>query len=75
MRSTSLGYGKKLDLGKKNFITPPPNRYTLSSDFRKDPKIGVTIAPGRGDVKANDMFYRALKQSPEPASYSPKHEF
>ena len=30
------------------------------------------MGEGRNVVKANDMFYRALKQCPEPATYSPK---
>jgi hypothetical protein len=30
------------------------------------------MAPGRNVVKANDQFYRPLKQSPEPATYNPK---
>ena len=30
------------------------------------------MAAGRNDIKANDMFYRGLKQCPEPATYSPK---
>ena len=72
LRATSFGYGNKLDLGKRNFVTPPPDRYSLNSDFTKDGKHGVTIAPGRNDVKANDMFYRPLKQAPEPATYNPK---
>ena len=64
MRATSFGYGQKLDLGKKNFVTPSPDRYELSSEFKKNPKVGFTMAPGRSDVKANDLFYRPLKQSP-----------
>lgn len=72
MRATSFGYGNKLDLGKKNFVTPSPDRYNFDSDFKQNSKSGFTIAPGRNDVKANDMFYRPLKQSPEPASYNPK---
>lgn len=27
MRATSFGYGQKMDLGKKNFVTPSPDRY------------------------------------------------
>ncbi len=64
MRSTSFGYGNKLDLGKRNFVTPPPDRYIITNDFMEKGKYGITIAPGRSDVKANDMFYRPLKQSP-----------
>jgi len=61
-----------MDLGKRNFVTPPPGRYNIDSEFKESGKNGFTLAPGRNDVKANDMFYRPLKQSPEPASYNPK---
>jgi hypothetical protein len=53
-----------LDLSKSNFVTPAPDRYVASSDFKKDSKLGFTMAQGRNDVKANDMFYRNLKQAP-----------
>ena len=59
-------------MSKRNFVTPPPDRYNLNSDFKEDGKFGFTMAPGRNDVKANDMFFRPLKQSPEPATYNPK---
>ena len=72
LRATSFGYGNKLDLGKRNFVTPPPDRYSLKSEFNNDGKHGKTLAQGRNDVKANDMFFRPLKQAPEPATYSPK---
>lgn len=61
-----------MDLAKKNFVTPSPNRYNLDSNFKENGKSGFTMAPGRNDVKANDMFYKALKQAPEPATYNPR---
>lgn len=30
-RSTSLGYGKKMDISKKTVITPPPGTYNAQS--------------------------------------------
>ena len=62
-------------MSKTNFVTPPPNKYSLGSDFRENGKAGVTLAQGRQDVKANDMFFRPLKQCPEPASYNPQTSY
>jgi len=72
-RATSFGYGNKLDLSKRNFITPPPDRYNIDSDFKTGSKSGFTMAQGRNDIKTNDMFYRPLKQAPDSGSYSPRH--
>ena len=72
-RATSLGYGQKVDLAKTNLITPSPNRYNAKTQFLNDSKNGISMAQGRNDIKANDMFYRGLKQCPEPASYSPQN--
>lgn len=30
------------------------------------------MGEGRNIIKANDMFYRSLKQCPDPGTYSPK---
>lgn len=72
MRATSFGYGNKVDLAKKNFVSPPPDKYNLDTSFKQNGNDGITMAHGRNVVKANDMFYRPLKQSPEPATYTPK---
>ena len=69
-RSTSFGYGNKIDLAKKNFVTPPPDRYYVDGNIKS--KFGITMGHGRNEVKSNDMFFRPLKQSPEPATYNPK---
>jgi hypothetical protein len=45
-RSTSFGYGNKIDLAKKNFVTPPPDRYNIQGDIKN--KFGITMAHGRG---------------------------
>ena len=72
-RSTSFGYGDKIDIGKRNFVTPPPDRYQLESEFKSNNKVGITMAQGRSDVKTNDLFFQPLKNSPNPQSYSPKN--
>lgn len=73
MRSTTFGYGDKVDLGKRNFICPSPDRYKLNnSDFQSNSKNGISMGHGRSEVKANDVFHQHLKHSPEPCSYNPK---
>jgi hypothetical protein len=39
-RTTGLGYGRRFEsmLNKAALNSPPPDRYTLNSDFKKQPK-------------------------------------
>lgn len=32
-RSAGIGYGSKMDLGKRNFVVPSPNSYKINSSF------------------------------------------
>jgi len=50
-RATSFGYGDKIDISKKNVVTPSPLNYAIYGDFdRKNSNSGITIGAGR-DVK------------------------
>ena len=47
-RSTSFGYGNKIDIGKRGTITPSPLNYTIHGDFdRTERKNGITMGLGR----------------------------
>jgi hypothetical protein len=48
-RSTSFGYGNKIDLAKVNVVTPSPLNYTIHGEFDtyKDKKAGITFGAGR----------------------------
>lgn len=48
-RSTSFGYGNKIDLAKVNVVTPSPMNYTIHGEFDsfKEKKVGITFGAGR----------------------------
>ncbi len=60
-RAAGIGYGSKMDLGKRNFIVPAPNSYKLGSSFDLTQKQGITIAEGRDKIIAGDMFRTNFK--------------
>lgn len=47
---------------------PSPDKYTLSSDFQKSPKSGITIGPGRDDCKSVSIFNQS--HNPGPGEYN-----
>ena len=65
-----MGLGNKVDFGKVNSPSPPPDSYKLKSEFEKKDKEGITIAPGREDVIAGNFFGRDQK-NPPPNAYNP----
>jgi hypothetical protein len=48
-RSTSFGYGNKIDLAKANVVTPSPLNYTIHREFDsfREKKLGITFGAGR----------------------------
>ena len=48
-RSTSFGYGNKIDLAKVNVVTPSPMNNTIHGEFDsfKEKKVGITFGAGR----------------------------
>jgi len=46
-RSTSLGYGQKVQIGQSKTIVPSPGAYELGSYFKPDKKKGISIGAGR----------------------------
>lgn len=61
-----------MDLGKKNFLSPPPDRYSLKSDFERGDRAGITMAPGRDEVLVNSFIGKDQK-NPPPNNYDPRH--
>ena len=54
-RSTSLGYGKKLELTPIE-KSPSPDKYRIESDFARNTKKGQTFGVSRCNFKANQML-------------------
>lgn len=53
-RSTSFGYGNKVDMARTNFNTPSPLNYTINGEFdsMKNKKGGITFGAGRDVIFA-----------------------
>lgn len=70
-RSAAIGYGNKMDLGKRNFLVPGPSQYRLGSSFDLKKNQGITIAEGRDKIIVGDMFRTNFKV-PSPFEYQPE---
>lgn len=51
-----MGFGNKVDLGKKNFVAPDPTQYNLGSSFDLKKSKGISIGQGRDKIIAGNMF-------------------
>lgn len=70
-RTTSFGYGNKIDLSKQYFQKPSPTQYDVKGDFdAHDKKKGITISAGREIIKNNSAF-EFDKNIPGPGQYHP----
>lgn len=65
-RSTSIGFGKKSEIGRKN-SNPSPDKYMISSEFTKDVTKGKSFGVSRSDFKANPMITTGV--NPGPGQY------
>lgn len=54
-RSTSIGFGKKSQIGISN-NSPSPDKYNSQSEFTQNGKKGQTFGVSRCDFKANPIF-------------------
>lgn len=69
-----MGFGNKVDLGKKNFVVPDPTQYNLGSSFDLKKSKGISIGQGRDKIIAGNMF-RTNSKVPSPFEYNPeKHQ-
>lgn len=64
-RTTSLGYGKKVDFSKMGPNSPAPNTYNRGSSF--DTKHGFSFRLNREQVKCGQMFVE--NRNPSPTEY------
>ncbi len=46
-RSAAFGYGEKMDFSKSPSKAPPPNKYSLPSDFDRRRSNAIAIGLGR----------------------------
>lgn len=79
-RAPSFGYGHKVDismypsLSLSNNNSPSPDKYSLTSDFAKSPKKGLTIGHSREDCKSISIFNQTASTNPGPGNYNLRND-
>lgn len=69
-RSTSLGYGERLDftVRRDNEVSPSPQKYNLGRGFVNNRK-GKSFASSRADIRFGDPFLEVVDGIPGPGKY------
>jgi len=70
-RHTSFGYGNKMDMSKSMAVSPPPNTYSLKSNFEaeKAKARGFSFGLGREQMQQGGAINTTRQASPGPARY------
>lgn len=75
MRSTTMGYGMKMDFTKSSFKRPAPNKYNIQGifDLAKAKHRGYSFGLGRENMKSCNFLNLSSYDMPGPGAYDNKY--